>query len=102
MTLKIKASHGGARAGAGRPKNPPVLTTSIPATDEPRAFLMALMNNCEADIRLRIEAAKCLMPYEHTKCNYPMGKKDSQAAAAQKVIASGKFSAGAPPLRSVQ
>ena len=101
MTLKTKVSHGGARAGAGRPKAPPVLIASIPATDDPRAFLMALMNNCEADIRLRIGAAKCLMPYEHTRGN-AMGKKDNQAAAAQKVIASGKFSASAPPLRSVQ
>ena len=101
MTLKIKASHGGARAGAGRPKNPPVLTTSIPATDEPRAFLVALMNYDQVDVRLRLEAAKCLMPYQHARSDN-VGKKDNQVAAAQKLIASGKFSASAPPLRSVQ
>ena len=101
MAVKNKASHGGARAGAGRPINPPQLLTGMPPTNDAKTFLMALMNNCEADIRLRLEAAKCLMPYQHAK-NNNVGKKDNQAAAAQKVIASGKFSASAPPLHSVQ
>jgi phage terminase small subunit len=59
------------------------------------------MNNCEADIRLRLEAAKCLMPYQHAKPG-ELGKKENQAAAAQRVIATGKFAASAPPLRCVQ
>jgi phage terminase small subunit len=101
MALKNKAPHGGARAGAGRPKNPPELITSIPVTDDARTFLMALMNDSEADIKLRLEAAKCLMPYQHAKPSQA-GKKIEQANAAQKVIASGKFAASAPPLRSVR
>ena len=96
-----KATHGGARAGAGRPKAPPVLIAGIPVTDDPRVFLVAVMNHCEADIRLRLEAARCLMPYQHAKPG-EAGKKDNQAAAAQRVITSGKFAASAPPLRSVQ
>ena len=62
---------------------------------------MALMSDSQTDIRLRLEAAKCLMPYQHAKPG-EAGKKDNQAAAAQRVITSGKFSASAPPLRSVQ
>ena len=101
MTLKTKASHGGARAGAGRPINPPQLLAGIPQTNDAKTFLIALMNDSQTDIRLRLEAAKCLMPYQHVRSD-KVGKKDNQAAAAQKVITSGKFSASAPPLRSVQ
>ena len=101
MTPRHKATHGGARAGAGRPKAPPQLLAGIPQTNDAKTFLMALMNDSQTDIRLRLEAAKCLMPYQHAKPG-EAGKKDNQAAAAQRVITSGKFAASAPPLRSVQ
>jgi len=85
---------GGARPGAGRKPAPP-LKVVVPAMDDPKAFLAAVMNDGEADARLRTEAAKALMPYVHAKLGEG-GKKDNRKAAAQSVLR-GKFSPSAPP-----
>ena len=100
MTSKPKAQHGGKRANAGRPRNPPMLA-NIPATDDPLEFLRQAMNDTTLDMRVRLDAAKSMLPFTHQR-NSKAGKKENQAAAAQKVIATGKFAASAPPLRSVQ
>lgn len=53
---------GGRRAGAGRPRNPPVLA-ELPRTDCPLQWLLNAMH-CEAlPLRLRLDAAKALLPY---------------------------------------
>lgn len=58
---------GGARKGAGRPKKePPVLTLSV-TYDDPEKFLRAVMNDSGADAKLRVDAAKALMPFVHAK-----------------------------------
>jgi len=72
----------------------------LPHCDDPLAFLMAVMANPDIDARLRIDAAKALMPYVHPKLA-DAGVKDEKQAAAKKV-ASGKFGASAPPLRAVK
>lgn len=66
---------------------------------DPKVFLLALMNDYEADIKLRADAAKALMPFVHAKIE--AGVKDAKAEAAKKASA-GKFGAAAPPLRMVK
>ncbi len=63
--------HGGKRTGAGRPKgslNRRTLASnraiaSLPTFDDPRAFLQAVMGNADVLLRVRIAAAKALLPY---------------------------------------
>ena len=106
------SKRGGKRVGAGRKPNP-IKTLFIPvpveaieqqpttqisgslAHKDPKVFLLALMNDLEADLKLRADAAKALMPFMHTKLGEG-GKKDQQQDAAKRV-AGGKFAAVAPP-----
>lgn len=67
---------------------------------DPKDFLRAMMNDAGEDPRLRLEAAKTLMPYEHGKVA-DKGKKESKQGAAREASA-GRFSAARPPLRSVK
>ena len=100
MTTKPKPkTHGGKRAGAGRPPNPPILS-DLPGNDDPMEFLREVMNDASQDMRLRADAAKALMPFLHQKKGEG-GKKDEQATAAQKV-ANGKFAPSAPPIKLVR
>ena len=60
--------HGGRRKGAGRPvgsRNRPRLIHGLPETDCPLQWLLALMNHPGAPLRLRMAAAKALMPFMH-------------------------------------
>ncbi|UVM07050.1 terminase small subunit [Pseudomonas laurylsulfatiphila] len=72
------------------------------ATDDPMDFLKGVMKDLVADPKLRIDAAKALLPYVHGKVAEG-GKKDQKADAARKA-ATGRFRTGAPPapLRSVK
>lgn len=56
---------------------------------DPRAFLWAAVNDLEMEPKLRIDAAKALMPYEFAKKGEG-GKKEQQAEAA-KQAGSGRF-----------
>lgn len=105
------SKRGGKRAGAGRKPNP-IKTLFIPvpveaigqqptaqlsdslAHKDPKVFLLALMNDLEADVKLRADAAKALMPFMHPKI--AEGVKDQRKEAAKKAGA-GKFGASAPP-----
>ncbi|AGW94609.1 hypothetical protein N234_31675 [Ralstonia pickettii DTP0602] len=69
------------------------LSTAL-AHKDPKAFLLAAMNDLELEPRQRIEAAKTLMPFMHQKLGEG-GKKEQQQAEAQKVAS--RFSAAAPP-----
>lgn len=109
-----KPRHGGARQGAGRPKKAPVLIPNgdgikreeqpvevILAGDgkDPIAFLEDVMANPTLDAKVRIDAAKALLPYKHVRKG-DVGKKEERQDAAKKV-SGGKFAAAAPPLRVV-
>ncbi|PPA05863.1 terminase, partial [Pseudomonas sp. MWU12-2312b] len=50
--------------------------------DDPRDFLKAVMNQPEVEPRLRVDAAKALMPYIHGKVA-DQGKKEAVADAAK-------------------
>lgn len=85
---------GGKRPGAGR-KPKPIQIVEQSGSNDPLQFLTDQMNNTGLDARLRIDAAKALMPFVHHKKGEG-GKKDERLDAAKKV-ASGKFGAFAPP-----
>lgn len=94
---------GGARPGSGRkpkPKEAEMLDLSSVMADalthkDPKAFLLAVMNDGMSDAKLRVDAAKALMPFMHQKKGEG-GIKDAQQDAAKKAGA-GKFGASAPP-----
>ena len=93
-----RPNTGGARPGAGR-KPKKVAPVAIEASPDPQKFLLDLMNDPAADPRMRLDAAKALMPFMHNKPG--TGKKDERQAAA-KTASGGKFSPVAPPLRLVK
>lgn len=63
---------------------------------DPRAFLLAAMNDVELEPKLRIESAKTLMPYDYAKKGESSGKKE-EAAAKAKAAGAGKFGRREPP-----
>ncbi|MBK6999439.1 MAG: hypothetical protein IPH35_05550 [Rhodoferax sp.] len=70
-----KTGWGGARRGAGRKQgtlNPRTIARNeaarlLPYCADPLEWLMALMGDDRQDLRLRIDAARALMPYVHAK-----------------------------------
>ncbi len=93
--------HGGHREGAGSQPAPVGLVDSADLqTDDPIAFLRALMRDPKVDIKLRADAAKRLAAYEKRK-PADQGKKGDQLDAA-KQAAEGRFAPlQAPKLRAV-
>ena len=85
----VKGRSGGARTGAGRkPKAPTILQISAHYED-PERFLRAVMNDSGAEAKIRVDAAKALMPFAHPK------KAAVKPADAPKHP--GRFAAKAPP-----
>ena len=76
-------ARGGRRPGAGRPKGRTDLATreateraaSICGHDDPKEFLLAMMRDGKQDIRMRVAAAKALLPY----CHVPKSKHSEEA-----------------------
>ncbi len=99
-------SHGGARKGAGRlaggqnraTREANEAARSLPQTNDPVAWLTALMTDSNQGVRLRIEAAKALLPYVHAK--KAGGVKDQKQDAAKKA-GTGRFAGSMPPVRLV-
>ena len=68
-----KGRSGGARSGAGRPrgsKNPRTIAANkaaraLPYASDPMRWLVTLMNDPRQDLKLRLEAARALLPYLH-------------------------------------
>lgn len=95
-----RPNSGGKREGAGRkPAAPVLIDSSALLTSDPKQFLTALMNDVEADIKVRADAAKALLSAE-LRAKEAIGKKAERHESAKKV-SSGKFAASAPPLRIV-
>lgn len=85
--------RGGVRPGAGRKPSEPA-TLDIGTFSDPMSFLTAAMNHSELDMRLRIDAARALLPFVHVKKDE--GKKEEKAERA-KSAGNGKFSSAKPP-----
>lgn len=91
----MPGKSGGARAGAGRkPKEPVVNASAALLTSDPKEFLTALMNDPASEMKLRVDAAKALMPFTYQKLGEG-GKKEQKDAAAKKVAS--RFASAAPP-----
>lgn len=67
---------------------------------DPKAFLLAAMNDHEAEAKLRVDAAKALMPFMHQRKG-ETGKKTERENAA-KVAGAGRFGSSPPPLKAVK
>jgi phage terminase small subunit len=68
---------------------------------DPKDFLLAVMNDLGSEAKLRVDAAKALMPFLHPRKG-ESGKKDSAKDAAEKA-AKGRFGVRQPPkLTAVQ
>lgn len=91
----VKGRSGGARPGAGRPKNEPVKLELNVIYDEPDKFLKAVMNDSGTEAKLRVDAAKALLSAQVRRAENG-GKKEAKAAAA-KTAGAGKFASAAPP-----
>lgn len=90
-----RPNSGGKREGAGRKPAEPVLIDSIALlTSGPTQFLTALMNDVEADIKLRADAAKALLSAQIRRAENG-GKKEAKQEAAKQVA--NKFAATTPP-----
>ena len=94
-----RQNSGGARPGAGAKKKP-VPVIEVATTEDPKKFLISVMNDQEMDARLRIDAAKSLMPFMHVKLGEG-GKKDEKNRAAKSAASSGRFAPSAPPKLAV-
>lgn len=94
-----RPNSGGARPGAGAKKKP-VPVIEVAATEDPKVFLLSVMNDQDMDARLRIDAAKSLMPFMHVKLGEG-GKKDEKNRAAKSAASSGRFAPSAPPKLAV-
>jgi len=68
---------------------------SILTFNDPKQFLIAAMNDQSTEPKLRVDAAKALMPFMHQKPGEG-GKKDAQREAAKKA-GGGRFASAAPP-----
>ena len=82
----VKGRSGGARPGAGRKKKAPEpLIAQAQAHGDPLEFLRSVMNDPLADGKLRVDAAKALMPYVHERKGGEgeLGKKKARELAAQ-------------------
>ncbi len=74
---------------AAPPPSPDDVAIEIPPTADPVEFLTNVMNEPAADLRLRIDAAKAMLPFKHKKLGEG-GKKDEKNDAAKKT-AGGRF-----------
>lgn len=92
---------GGARPGAGRPRKEPDIIQLAATYSDPRQFLIAVMNDLQTDIKLRVDAAKALMPYEHQRKADTAGKKEEAKDKAHKAGV-GMFAPMPPPGAGLQ
>lgn len=67
---------------------------------DPKDFLLSVMNDMGTEAKLRVDAAKALMPFVHPRKG-ESGKKDQAQANADKA-ATGKFGTRRGPLQSVK
>jgi len=66
---------------------------------DPKDFLLAVMNDLRSEAKLRVDAAKALMPFVHQRKGEGGKKEERQKAAEQ---AASKFGRQAPPKLVVQ
>ena len=99
----VQAAMGRSVAVAQQRKGDPKIDPDphIPAqAGDPLEFMRSMMNDLEAEPKLRLDAAKALAAFTVAKPG-EQGKKDQKAYAA-KQAGQGRFAAAPPPLRAVK
>jgi phage terminase small subunit len=81
--IGTKAAPTGKPEGTPDSSEPDIVTVEIPETEDPKVFLTALMNCPKAGVKARLEAAKALLPFEHSK----IGEKGKKATKEENAIA---------------
>lgn len=76
-------------------KSAPAVNIEIPNTEDPEAFLINVMNNEKLDMKIRMDAAKTLMPYKKMRLGEG-GKKDKVLEDAKKAVGGQYAPAPAP------
>lgn len=81
----VKGRSGGARPGAGRPRNPALLVTSkaLQEITDPLAWLRAAMGESEVPMSARIEIAAALLQMQRAVALYEAAMRGSASAAKQ-------------------
>lgn len=69
---------------------------------DPMAFLRSIMNDPGQEPRMRIDAAKAMLPYTHRKLGEEGKKEERQKAAESAAKGGSKFAPPAPPLKLVR
>ena len=97
-TAGVKPSKPGSTASPSEEDAAAELATiEIPETEDPKVFLTALMNCPKAGVKARLEAAKALLPFEHSKIG-DKGKKETKADGAKQTATGGDaYSTRKPP-----
>jgi phage terminase small subunit len=67
---------------------------------DPKDFLLAVMNDLGTEPKLRVDAAKALMPFVHQRRGEGGKKEQAKEKAAQ--VANGRFGTRKGPLQSVK
>jgi len=67
---------------------------------DPKDFLLAVMNDLGSEPKLRVDAAKALMPFVHQRKGEGGKKEQAKEKAAQ--VAAGRFGTRKGPLQSVK
>lgn len=91
---KVPPAVSDVQAGATSPTDS-IGLKALGLTSDPRAVLVAIMNDLNEEPKLRLEAAKALMPFTHGKIA-EQGKKGAKQEAAHKA-AGGRFGPPPPP-----
>ena len=89
-----RPNSGGARPGAGR--KPAPREVSEVSSSDPEAFLRAIIADVGVDARLRVDAAKALLPYCKAKVG-EAGKKEQAQEAAKDATSAGRFAPAERP-----
>lgn len=86
--IGTKAAPAAKEKPAESSEEPDIVTLEIAETDDPKAFLIALMNSPKAGVKARLEAAKALLPFEHSKMG-EKGKKVTKEEGAKELAGRG-------------
>lgn len=93
---RLKSVESDAVPGAGRDAPPPAGSSAAGQYfEDPKELLKHAMNDRTLDMKVRMQAAVALLPFEHQKLG-ESGKKEQKDVAAQGV-AGGRFAPAEPP-----
>jgi phage terminase small subunit len=90
-----RPNTGGYRKGAGRKSTVSLKTVGLGQNHDSLQFLLDMVNDTNLDIKLRVDAAKAVLPYTHRKLG-ETGKKEDKSERAGKV-SKGRFKPGSSP-----